>query len=205
MNREILIDINSISIKSAHSGQNYDVEWMYNGTILVLDAIESPTLTSNAPAELNSDVQFGVSIADLNMERKRRSIESGHKNRYNHYLQRLIETDKSTSMDGSPSNWNDMSLKVDQDDENTLDLNDRTLYDLPANRTIHFNCSGSEQEFCLQGRFSVENFQANGSPILITLNFPIELKNIAKIMTEKKDFLVVQTSIEVTKTSDENT
>lgn len=196
LNRETLIDIGSVSIKSVHSGQNYDVEWMSNGTILILDAIESPSF--NTPAELNS-----VSKMELNMERKRRSIESGHKNRYNHYLQKIIETDKSTSMDASPFNWNDMSLMVNQDDENIFDVNDRILADLPANRTIHFNCSGSELEFCLQGRFSVANFKANDSPILISLNFTIDLKNVEKIMTEKKDFLVVRTTIEVTKTSDE--
>lgn len=190
LNRETLIDISSVSIKSTHSGQSYNVEWMYNGTILILDAIELPKLTLNAPAELNS-----MSKLELNVERKRRSIESGHKNHYNHYIQRVIDTDKSTS------NWNDM---VNQDDENIFDLNDRVLIDLPANRTIHLNCNGSESEFCLHGRFSVANFKANVSPILITLNFTTDLKNVAKIMTEKKDFLAMRTLIEVTKASDEN-
>lgn len=195
LNRDTLVDISSVSVKSAHSGQNYNVEWMYNGTFLMLDAIESPTLISNVPAEANN-----ISKLDSNMERKRRSIETGHKNRYNHYLQKLVETDKSTSINANAS------LMVNQDDESIFDVNDRLLADLPANRTIHFNCSGSgsEQEFCLQGRFSVKNFKANDSPILIALNFTVDLKNAAKIMTENKDFFVVRTLIELTKTSDEN-
>lgn len=199
LERETLVDISSVSIKSAHGGQNYDVEWMFNGTILILDAVELHKPTLNAPAELNSDVQLGVSKSELNLKRKRRFIGSVNKSHYNYYLRKIIETEKSSSMDASASNWND-----NQKEENIFDLNDYALADLPANRTIHFNCSGSEQEFCLHGRFSTANFKANDSPILITLNFTINLKNVSKIMTEKKDFLVVQTSIEVTKTSDEN-
>lgn len=176
---------------------------MYNGTILILDAIESHKSTSTAPAELVSDLQIDVPKADLTMERKRRFIESVNKNHYNQYLQKIIGTDKSTSMKTIASNWNVMS-SVAKDDENAFDSNDQILADLPANRTVHFNCSGIEQEFCLLGKFSVANFEANDSPILIILNFTIDLKNVAKIMTEKTDFLVVRTSVDVTKTFEEN-
>lgn len=203
-NRETLIDINSVSIESAHEGKIYDVEWTFNGTILTLDATELLSASSDAPAELKSDVQFGVSKIEL--ERKRRSIGigSGHKGQYNHYLQRIEETDKTTSTNVSASAWNDMSLIAGRTERDEFEFNDRTLADLPSNRTMHLNCSGGEQEFCLQGRFSVANFKANDFPITIKLNFTMALKNITKIMTENKDFLVVRTSVEITKTTDEN-
>lgn len=199
--REILMDIGSVSIKSAFNGKICDVEWMYyNGTIPILDAIESPTL--HAPAELNDLAHFGASKRELKVPTKRRSIGNAHD--YNHYLQRIIETDKMTSMPASKLVLRDRSLLGMQDDENTFDLNDRILADSPSNRTIRFDCNGPEQQTCLQGRFSVTNFKANDSPILITLNFTVNLRNVAKIMTEDKDCMALRTSVEFTKSTDEN-
>lgn len=204
MNKETLVHMNSVSIKGAHNQQSA-VEWMYNGTILVLDAVELPPSSStlNVPAELNSDLQFDVPKSKLTMERKRRFIDKVNKNHYHPYLQKVIRTDEFSSMKPIASDWNDMTTMAKFDDD-SWDVNDQVLADLPANRTIHLNCSGNEQEICLHGRFSIANFKARDSPILITLNFTIDLKNVAKIMTENRDFLVVRTSVEVTRTSDED-
>lgn len=203
LDTEALIDISSVSIKSAHNGENCAVEWIYNGTNLILDAIESPISITNPATELNTGVQFGIS----KMERNRRTIESAYKKHYNHYLQRIIQTDKLQSIGASASDWNEMSLIANQAEEDMFDFNDSILADLPSNRTVHFNCNDGDnkQEFCLQGKFLVTNFKANDSPILITLNFTVDLRNVAKIMNEKKDFLVVRTSVEITKTYDEHT
>lgn len=203
LNRETLVDVDSVSIKSAHNGLSYAVEWTYNGTILILDAVELPTSKLNAPAELNSDLEIDVPEPEFTMQRKRRFIEKVTKNHYNQYLQKVIRVDEFSSKNAIATNWDDMSSMA-KDDEDSWDVNDETLADLPANRTIHFNCSGNEQEYCLQGRFSTANFNAHDSPILITLNFTIDLKNVAKIMTDKKDFLVIRTSVDVTRAFDEN-
>ena len=83
--------------------------------------------------------------------------------------------------------------------------NDRILANLPQNRTIYFDCKDAEQELCLQGKFTVPNVKAGDLPVLITLNFTIDLKKVAKVMTEKRDVLVVRTSVDLMKTSDEDT
>lgn len=174
--REILMDVSSVSVKSVFNGKTYDVEWMYNNTMLILDAVESNSA--------------------LNVKRKRRSIGNAQKNHYNHYLQRIIEADKMIS--------NEKSLRAKLNDENMFDSNDRSLADLPYNRTIYFHCNSFEMRFCLQGRLSVENFNANDSPILITVNFTLNLGNINKITTDSKDVMVFRSSIEVSKTLNEN-
>lgn len=188
MNRETLVDIKSVSMKSAYNHKIYDIQWMYNDTMLILNPIELSKLTSNG--------SFGESNIASKVVRKQRSIGNAQKHHYNHYLQRIIETDKTTSVSA-----NELS---NLDDENAFDGNDRILADLPFNRTVYLNCNGVEKRLCLHGKFSVVDFKANESPILISVNFTVDHGSIAKIMTENKDFMVIQTAIKITRPIDEN-
>lgn len=195
----------------------YDVEWTQNNTILIMDAVESSTYisTSNVPVvDYNyNGMQYDSSKLGLEYDlnggqvstddtRKRRSVEYESNNYFNPYSQRIIGNDETM---GSTFIWNDIDSLTTRNKRDTLNSNDHILANLPANRTIFSDCQNSEQELCLQGKFTVTSFKANDFPILITLNFTIDLKKVEKVMTEKKDVFVIRTSVEVIKTADEDT
>lgn len=219
LEREKIIDVSSVSIKSMHNGQHYDVEWSQNNTILVLDAIESSTSPGDVltPVEDYNGMQFDASkigleydfsggqssngdssIGEFVGDRKRRSVDNSQNVHYNPYLQKVFESDQTES--SFALNGIDSRHKRD-----LFSTNDRILANLPSNRTIYFDCRNAEEELCLQGKLTVRNIKANDLPVLITLNFTIDLTKVAKVMTEKRDVFVVRTSVDLMKTSDEDT
>lgn len=220
MERERLIDISSVSIKSIYNGKPFYVEWKQNNTVLILNAIESSTSSLNIPVEDHNGMQFDpseigleydlnggqlsngeASFGDFISDRKRRSIENVHNAHFNPYLQRIIASD---SMESSIA-WDRIDPIDSRHKRDILSTNDRILANLPSNRTIHFDCDNSEQVLCVQGNLTVTNINADDSPILITLNFTIDLKKVVKIMTEKRDVFVVRTSVNLMRTSEEDT
>lgn len=203
-----------------HNGKVYNVEWTQNNTILILDAVESSTYvsTSNTPVVDYNGMQYDSSKLGLEYDlnggqastdempsnlfaRRRRALEYESNSYFNPYLQRVIANDEM----GSTFAWNDIDSTASRRKRDTLNSNDHILANLPANRTIFSDCQNSEQELCLQGKFTVTNFKANDFPVLITLNFTINLKKIEKVMTEKRDVFVIRTLVDVIKTADEDT
>lgn len=188
-----------------YNGQTFDVEWTQNNTVLILDAIESSTALLNAPVEDYNGMLFDASsdspVGDFIGDRRRRSVDNMRNSYFNPYSQRVVEMDQMASSIA----WDRMDSIDNRHKRDIFSTNDRILANLPANRTIYFDCKNAEQELCLQGKFTVLNIRADDLPVLITLNFTIDLKKVAKVMTEKRDVFVVRTSVELMKTSDEDT
>lgn len=180
-----------------YNGMNTDVEWTQNSTILILDAIGSEQGLSGSQSSIGE-----TSIDNQIENRIRRSLESTQNVHFNPYLQRVIESEELTSLEENSVAWSDMSRIGSQSERDIFDFNDRLLTNLPSNRTIFSDCKYSEQEFCLQGKLRVRNLRADGSPVLITLNFTIDLKSVDRILTEKRDIFVIRTSLDVMKTDD---
>lgn len=221
LEREQLIDINSVTVKSIYSGKTFDVEWSQNNTIIIMDAIESSsTSTSNAPIEDYNGMQFDASKIGLEYDfsggqlnngeisnidtigdRKRRSLEQRSTAYFNPYLQKVVDSDEL----GRSLAYSEMNSMGNRYRRDLFTSNDHILANLPVNRTIYFDCMNSEDELCLQGKFTVPNLKADDLPVMITLNFTIDLKKVAKVMTEKRDVFVVRTSIDLMKTGDEDT
>lgn len=80
---------------------------------------------------------------------------------------------------------------------------DVILTGLPPNRTIIFDCYDSEASLCVQAKFSVNNFLVGNTPILIQLNFSVDLHKIDKIVTDNRDIFVIRPSIELMRSDDE--
>lgn len=138
---------------------------------------------------------------DFGGDRKRRSIEQTQNAYFNPYLQKVIETDEMASSLA----WNNIGSISSRNKRGIFSSNDHLLANLPINRTIYFDCQDAEQELCLQGKFTVTNLQATDLPVLITLSFAVDLKKVAKVLTEKKDVFVIRTSVNLMKTADEDT
>lgn len=86
--------------------------------------------------------------------------------------------------------------------QNVCNHDDNNLKSLPANRTIIFDCYNATTSFCVKAKFSVNNFQAGKTPILIQLNFTIDLHNIEAIVTDDRDTFVILPSIELMRNDD---
>lgn len=191
LERENVIDTNSVVIKNIYNGQQFDVEWFQNQTALDLHTDVS---LQSAQSDLREAqlINEESGIKSLIGGRNRRSVENSY---FNPYLQKVVETNQSSiSNDATPMNDR---LQLD-----SFSVNDRILSNLPSNRTIHFNCNNSNQDFCLVGRFRVSNFKASNSPILITLNFTIDMAKMGDIMYGKRDILVIRTEIDLMETSE---
>lgn len=98
------------------------------------------------------------------MGRKRRSVdELSHRN-YNRYTQRITENAHTISR------------------RSTFSVTDVILANLPVNRTIMFDCNMAEEGQCVEARFSVHNFRAGNVPIIVALNFTVDLTKVGKLL-----------------------
>ncbi|XP_055326062.1 integrin alpha-PS3-like, partial [Sitodiplosis mosellana] len=201
LERENLIDTSSLTIRSIYDGQYFDVEWMQNNTVLNLHAGDplqpvqtDPKYTEGALSTTN-EVNLPKALIG---GRSRRSLENIQDSHFNPYSQKVIETRQSRS--SIATDLFDKSF-----DPDLFSVNDRILSNLPSNRTIHFDCKDSNQEYCLVGSFRVSNFKASNSPVLITLNFAIDMAKMARIMSGKRDILVIRTSVEFGEIFDDDT
>lgn len=199
LEKENLIDTDSLTVESIYDGQHFDIEWLKKKAISDFSPEEreppkpaQSDLTDETPSTTN-EMNLAKNLIGI---RSRRSLENFQNSYFNAYLQRVIER-----------NPRDSSASTDQIDDSLdpFSVNDRILSNLPSNRTIYFDCKESNQEHCLVGRFRVFNFKASNAPLLLTLNFTIDMTKMAKIMSGKRDILVIRTSVELGDIFDDDT
>lgn len=183
-----------------YKNEQFNVEWTQNNTILILDAIESTTPVLNAPIADYNGMQFDTSRIGLEYDlngnngeesntnvgdrrRRRRStyFESDPSDAYfNVYTQNIVEPDEINAFAWNDGTTFDRRLKRD-----IFTSDDKILANLPANRTIYFDCQNEEQEMCLVGKFTVPDFAMDNSPIMVTLNFTINLSRLGKLCVRR--------------------
>lgn len=197
---ETLLDISALSIESMYDGQQFDVEWSQNNTIL---ALNSAVTWSNHGSKMNAVGDLSESQMSRNaVDRMERSIENGENLYFNRYLQKVFEIEHN---DTDKSNGLNQVLSTNLHNGNAWSTNDRILANLPSNRTINLGCMDIKDGFCLDAKFRVSNIKSSNLPILITVNFTIDMTKVAKVMTDKKDILVIRTSVNLIKTFDDAT
>lgn len=190
LERETLIDFNTVSMKSVYNNQPLAVEWTQNNVILITDAVETTTTQQPLIARDNfNGMQFDASKIgleyDLNSNdngnadsarRRRRSIQfDTSTKRYSPYTQRILEAHE---FDDTTNILDNFSLGRLQRDVGAN--KDAAINNLPVNRTMFFNCENPFEEYCFQARITVSNFKAGNVPIMISLNFSIDLNKIGK-------------------------
>lgn len=200
LQNEAVMDISSLSIESTYNGQQFDVEWIQNDTSLTLNAPVSTTPFQNIATELNTESNLKDNQpSDDVVDRMIRSTENGGNIYFNRYLQKVVETKQNQT-----EHSNVLSEILPNYFRNVQSTNDRILASLPANRTIYFDCGDSIDNLCLEGKFTVSNIKASNQPILITVNFTIDMSKVAKIMNDQRDIFVIRTSIELMRTAEED-
>lgn len=169
------------------------MEWSQNNTILIANAVETTTSSSNIAIDNYNGMQFDTSRIGLEYDlnggndaantidsivgnRRKRSLEANGRYRYNQYLNKVVEYNEFDNFGSLALN----SIDHNRYRRNILTPNDGLLNNLPVNRTIYFDCQNTEQELCLQAKFTVFNFKADNSAISISLNFSIDLNKIGE-------------------------
>lgn len=79
-------------------------------------------------------------------------------------------------------------------------LSDDLKGTLPVNRTIVFNCNDPERTVCVQAVMEVYNFKPE-TPIVITMSYNVDLKEVNQILIEPWEFFVVLVGLDVVKTN----
>lgn len=188
LERETLIDFNSVAIKGVYNNQPLAVEWTMNNVILIMDAVETTTTPQPLLAQDNfNGMQFDASKIgleyDLNSNdngdsarRRRRSVPFESTTRgFSPYTQRVLNSEEfgssTAALDDFTPNRLPRSAAVNKD---------AAINNLPINRTMFFNCENPYDEFCFQARISVLNFKASSTPIMISLKFSIDLAKIGE-------------------------
>lgn len=168
-------------MKATYNSQQYDVKWTQNNTILILDAIESTTSPSSIISKedyngmqfdaskigLEYDLNEGnLNVEELSGRRKRRSASIDDYVYYNHYLEKVVESNKYSF----PGRYR----------RDIFSSKDYVLSNLPVNRTTYFDCQDPGQDQCLQGKIVVPNFRVTDAVISITLNFTIDMDKVGE-------------------------
>lgn len=99
--------------------------------------------------------------------RRRRDAENAGRvtyRNYNRYTQRVTEDVHQISRRSAYS------------------VKDVILANLPINRTIMFDCDIAEEGQCVAARFSVHNFRVGNIPIIVALNFTVDLSKIGNYL-----------------------
>jgi hypothetical protein len=178
-----LIDYNEIEIQGFYINKHIDVNLIQNNKILI------PSYESSSPAviELDNiqkgffpskfgmDYEFGVSskhgennefINQQNTHRRRRSLLENDEDNGNIF--RVFNSYNGKIEEYQPS----YRIEANKDDT--------TLKNLPRNRTILFDCHDAEKSDCFEAQFMIQNFRPGNEPILINLNFTLNLAQFGK-------------------------
>lgn len=174
-----IVDFNQIEIKGFYINKLYDVTWSRDNKVLV----QAEQVSTEAITALNNmNTHFDPSIYaidyDSNSARHEEEAALGHSN---HRRRRSLWQQDDDNIFRVYNKYTGVvdeyhpAYRVESDKE------DQILKNLPKNRTIHFDCSSSEETSeCVEAQFTVHNFRPGTEPISINLNFSIDLLKISE-------------------------
>lgn len=178
-----IVDFNEIGIRGFYTNRALDVTWSRDNKI-IMQSMEATTQSSNVVVDnmnshnfdssklgfdydFNSEKNVEHNLHDLNNHRRRRSVWQESRDDetvfrvFNQYTHSIDEYQAS--------------YRISSDQE------DQTIKNLPKNRTIYFDCTSPEGNGeCIEALFTVYNFKPGSDPIVINMNFTIDLNKIGE-------------------------
>uniref|UniRef100_A0A182NA97 Uncharacterized protein n=1 Tax=Anopheles dirus TaxID=7168 RepID=A0A182NA97_9DIPT len=203
-----IINFNDITVAGMYNYKTLDFTWTQNDTILLPNPIEHdsflpPTVDVEELHRLPSDFELlaaGVGgmggFANENqpagsydqdsmtMHRRRRRHVRSLEPTFNPYTGRLAQHSRARR-----------SLSK---------VNDATVRGLPGNRTLFFSCAEHGESFieCARLNIAVDIFRPTNVPIVITLNFQLDLDAIGEAFLEREDIFALEMLADVQKEGD---
>lgn len=175
-----IVDFNGISGRAFYINKVYDVTWSKGNKILIQSIEEEQTEASVALENMNTNFDSSKLGFDYDFNSGR---PEDHQLSHSHHRRR-----RSIWQDDEDNNifrvYNQYTGSIDEYQSSyrvASDKEDQTLKNLPKNRTIHFDCSQSEEmDECVEAQFTIHNFRPGSEPLSINLNFSMDLSKIGE-------------------------
>lgn len=185
-----IINFNDIQTTGYYNYKHLDFTWTQNNVILVPNVKEYSTQPPEVDNLYKQSMDFDLlsssshqdSMTDSNSfsTRRRRSIES----QYNHYTNQLSRHSRVRR-----------SLAT---------VNPAILTGLPENRTLFFHCDQEAVQIeCADVSVQVANFKPGNIPIVINMQFELDLDLVAESFLEREDIFALQILSQLHKLEDE--
>lgn len=185
-----IINFNDIQTTGYYNYKHLDFTWTQNNVILVPNVKEYSTQPPEVDNLYKQSMDFDLlsssshqdSMTDSNSfsTRRRRSIES----QYNHYTNQLSQHSRVRR-----------SLAT---------VNPAILTGLPENRTLFFHCDQEAVQIeCADVSVQVANFKPGNIPIVINMQFELDLDLVAESFLEREDIFALQILSQLHKLEDE--
>ncbi|XP_055623803.1 integrin alpha-PS3-like [Toxorhynchites rutilus septentrionalis] len=186
-----IINFNDIRFDGYYNYKHLDFTWTQNNVILLPNPKEYSTQPPEVDNLYKASMDFGLLSGDSNppndevslSTRRRRSTEAFSERHYNRYTNEVIEHSRSRR-----------SLTT---------VNPAILTGLPANRTLLFHCGQEVRIDCAEVSVQVANFKPGNIPIVMNMQFELDLDQVARSFLEREDIFALQILSELQKMEDE--
>uniref|UniRef100_A0A182J9R1 Uncharacterized protein n=1 Tax=Anopheles atroparvus TaxID=41427 RepID=A0A182J9R1_ANOAO len=184
-----IINFNDIVVTGFYSYKTLDFTWTQNDTILLPNPIEHGSIL---PSQVDVDalhrqpsdfdlLSTGGSMDHDSMSLRRRRRHIADYNRYTNQVTQHSRVRRSLAP-----------------------VNSAVLQGLPGNRTLFFSCSNDDAILieCARLTVAVDIFRPTNVPIVITINFPLDLDAINEAFLEREDIFALVMLADVHKEDD---
>lgn len=190
-----IVSFNDIHINGYYNYKNLDFTWTQNNVILIPNPVEystqPPEVDNLYKASMDFSLLSGQSHSDPSSDdsanyqtrRRRRSAPTFSDLHFNKYTNQLTQHSRPRR-----------SLPT---------VNPDILNGLPTNRTLYFSCDSPMFIECAEVSVQIANFKPGNVPILIDLQFELNLDAVAESFLEREDILALQILSELRKLEDE--
>ena len=178
-----IVDFNEIEIRGFYTNRALDVTWSQDNKI-IMQSVEATTASSNVIVDNMNSHKFDSSKLgfdyDFNSEKNVENVLYD----LNHHRRRRSAWQESRDDETIFRVFNQYTNSIDEYQASyriSSNQEDQTIKNLPKNRTIFFDCSSPEGNGeCIEALFTVYNFKPGSEPIVINMNFTIDLHKIGE-------------------------
>ncbi|CAO1393862.1 unnamed protein product [Diamesa hyperborea] len=200
-----IVNFNEIEIRGVYTNRALDVTW-YKDNKIVLQSSEESTQSSKVVENMNSNgFDSGKLGFDYDFNSEKNVVQELHDS--NQHRRRRSVWQESRDEDTVFRVFNQYTHSVDEYQASyriSSDQEDQTIKNLPKNRTIFFDCSSPEGNGeCIEAQFTVYNFRPGSEPIVINMNFTIDLQKIDQFFDEKLNIFLFKTNTRLQRAGDE--
>ncbi|XP_065084513.1 integrin alpha-PS3 [Ochlerotatus camptorhynchus] len=184
-----IINFNDIQISGYYNYKHLDFTWTKDNVILIPNVKEYSTQPPEVDNFYKQSMDFDMLSAgphsnpisdDSGFSSRRRRSVPAQFNRYTNQLSQHSRVRRSLST-----------------------VNPAILTGLPENRTLFFHCSQEVQIDCADVSVQISNFKPGNIPIVINMQFELNLDLVAESFLEREDIFALQILSELQKMEDE--
>ncbi|XP_055608647.1 integrin alpha-PS3-like [Uranotaenia lowii] len=188
-----IINYNDILISGYYQYKTLQFTWTQGEVILLPNAKEYSTERTEIDNMFKAGWEFGWPTGEHmtdppimdDQRRRRRSTEEVEVSDFNHYTGQLLQHSRST--------------------RSITTVNQALISDLPVNRTVFFSCNSDPLVMieCADVSVQISNFKPGNVPLMINMQFELDLDQVAESFLEREDIFALKISSHIRTTDGE--